>query len=469
MSANFYELLKYAATGIASPDMTAYDKMRALAIAEGRPSHGIRFGFKIDKSESDPLKAVIYTHDAVTMTPAYMDYENDIFSYGSWDNVWFIKNSYPVALNLDGTEEYRLDPNDYTKKSDGTSSDIQYVLQTEEPSNWSTQWKQYYTKNGDDYIKNHQSSAPTWTEDTFYTLTSTFDGNFMMAFPKIYFKRYEDSSYNYVEVSDRKLNSSFKAYAHTNELGDEVDYIYLPLFKGCVIDNKLRSLPGKIPSGNTTATDDLNAATALGTGWYFWDHSSREMICDLLTLIGRSIDSQVTFGRGQDSGYDSSDTVTYGKLPTGTLIKKGLFYGSNVVTNEVKVFGMEGFWGNRWDRILGLILADGVWKVKMTPPYNLTGSSFNTLDLATYPVPIFNNYLKRVTTSEYGSLSAEVGNGATASTYFSDYFYQNQSGTRVAIYGGSCGSGRSAGFRCVRVDFAASNSHWGFGASPIYK
>lgn len=35
MSASFYDLLKYAATGIASPDMTAYDKMRALAMAGG--------------------------------------------------------------------------------------------------------------------------------------------------------------------------------------------------------------------------------------------------------------------------------------------------------------------------------------------------------------------------------------------------------------------------------------------------
>lgn len=35
MSANFYELLKYAATGIASPDMTYYDRMRASALMGG--------------------------------------------------------------------------------------------------------------------------------------------------------------------------------------------------------------------------------------------------------------------------------------------------------------------------------------------------------------------------------------------------------------------------------------------------
>ena len=35
MSASFYDLLKYAKTGIASPEMTAYDKMRALSMAGG--------------------------------------------------------------------------------------------------------------------------------------------------------------------------------------------------------------------------------------------------------------------------------------------------------------------------------------------------------------------------------------------------------------------------------------------------
>lgn len=35
MSANFYDLLKYAATGIASPEMTYFDKMRALSMAGG--------------------------------------------------------------------------------------------------------------------------------------------------------------------------------------------------------------------------------------------------------------------------------------------------------------------------------------------------------------------------------------------------------------------------------------------------
>ena len=466
MSASYFDLLKYAATGIASPDMTAFDKMRASTLEVHAKK--IHYGFKIDKSNDNSEDAVIYTHDAVTMTPAHMDFTNDRFDYGSWGNAFFVRDCYPVALNLDGTIAYRLDPDDYTKKMDGTPSDIFYELLATEPSDWSTQWKQYYTKSGDEYVLNSQSSAPTFATDTYYKLTysSSFTGNFMMAFPKVWFYRHEDSQYNYIEISNHRLSDDWKCYAHINASGQEVDFIYLPLFKGVIKDSKLRSLPGQIPQGNTTATDEVNAATALGSRWQIWDHSSAELINDLLTLMSKSIDSQGRFGQGRSSGYDPTDTVTYGKLQTGTLIKKGKFHGYSATTKEVKVFGIEGFWGNRWDRLQGMLLVNNVWQIKMTPPYNFTGTDFVTLSNA--EVPAVNEYLSKVQTSEYGSIPASITNGSSTK-YFKDYFYKAATDTRVARRGGHCNYGGNAGFRYVNVGDAASNSAWHIGASPVYK
>ena len=429
----------------------------------------IHFGFKIDKTNDNSDTAVTYTHDAITMTPAVMNFTTGEFNYGSWENVWFVKNAYPVALNLDGTEAYKLNPDDYTKKDDGTDSDIQFVLLTEAPSDWSTQWKQYYTKDANDnYELNSQSSAPTFAQDTYYKLTynSSFTGNFMMAFPKVWFYRHEDSQYNYIEISNYKLSDDWKCYAHVNASGQEVDFIYLPLFKGVIKDSKLRSLPGQIPQGNTTATDEVNAATALGSRWQIWDHSSVELINDLLVLMSKSIDSQGKFGKGRESGYDSSDTVTYGKLQTGTLVKGGKFKGFSSSYKEVKVFGIEGFWANRWDRLQGMLLVDNVWKIKMTPPYNFTGTDFVTLSSAS--VPSGNGYLSKVQTSQYGSIPASIEGGAS-SKFYKDYFYKTATSTRVAIRGGTCGSGASCGFRYVHLNSAASYSAWSFGASPVYK
>ena len=428
----------------------------------------IRYGFKINKTNDNSDTAVTYTYDAVTMTPAAMNFTTGEFNYGSWANAWFVRDAYPVALNLDGTEAYRLDPDDYTKKTDGTASDIQFILLSEEPSDWSTQWKQYYTKDANDnYELNAQSSAPTFALNTYYKLSyGGFQGNFMVAFPRVYFRRTEDATYNYVEISNHKLGDDWYAYAHVNSSGNEVKRIYLPLFKGVIVDSKLRSVPGVIPQGGTTASAEVTAASALGSRWQIWDHSSAEMINDLLILMSKSIDSQGKFGKGRESGYDSGDTVTYGKLQTGTLVKGGKFKGFSSSYKEVKVFGMEGFWANRWDRLQGMLLVDNVWKIKMTPPYNFTGTDFITLSSAS--VPSGNGYLSKVQTSQYGSIPASIEGGAS-SKFYKDYFYKTATSTRVALRGGACNRGANCGFRYVSVYSAASTSGWNIGASPLYK
>ena len=50
------------------------------------------------------------------------------------------------------------------KKSEATG----YTLLTSQPANWSTNYEDYYTKNGNNYIKVTGSSAPTWSANTYY-------------------------------------------------------------------------------------------------------------------------------------------------------------------------------------------------------------------------------------------------------------------------------------------------------------
>ena len=78
------------------------------------------YGWHVDPSISDPAQAVTYLADAVGKTPAAMGASS--FSYGDWADAFFMPR--PCMLRSDGTVAYYLDPNDYTKKADGSSSDV---------------------------------------------------------------------------------------------------------------------------------------------------------------------------------------------------------------------------------------------------------------------------------------------------------------------------------------------------------
>lgn len=44
-----------------------------------------------------------------------------------------------------------------------------YTALSEQPADWSTNYKQYYTKTGNDYVAVTGESAPSWTADTYYS------------------------------------------------------------------------------------------------------------------------------------------------------------------------------------------------------------------------------------------------------------------------------------------------------------
>ena len=94
-----------------------------LQVADAiRGDKGVVYGFHVNGNESNPAAMVTYLKDAVGMTPAKMNYTADCFDYGSWQDAFFMPR--PCMLKYDGTVDYYLDPDDYSKKEDGTASDV---------------------------------------------------------------------------------------------------------------------------------------------------------------------------------------------------------------------------------------------------------------------------------------------------------------------------------------------------------
>lgn len=79
------------------------------------------YGVRIDKNNSDPETRVTYIGDAVGFTP--MRGNNGNFQWGSWQSVFESFEIRPCVLK-NKQVQYYLDPNDFTKKIDGSPADL---------------------------------------------------------------------------------------------------------------------------------------------------------------------------------------------------------------------------------------------------------------------------------------------------------------------------------------------------------
>ena len=397
---------------------------------------GTIYGFHIDSSEGDPAACVTYLADAVGMTPVQMNFSTGKFNWGSWRDAFFLPR--PCMLKYDGTVDYYLDPDDYSKKYDGvTPSDV-----------------------ADD----------------------TYGGNVMIEWgqdgKKIWYKIIPDSGDNTsatVYIADYQVDEDFVAWSFINNQGEMVDHFYTPAYNGTLDSaGRLRSISGKGYAAlcqSKTAAQEIAAAELNNPGsdklWFTEVYSDVILIDLLLILMGKSLNTQAVFGNGRINQASAAANM----IGTGTMDTRGLFWGSNGNNDGVKVFGMENWWGNQWRRYAGHMLIDFIHKYKMTrgkqdgstaEDYNTTGSGY----LTGAEAPQTNNY---VTKMEFDANQfATKAVGGSSATFWCDYWYQ-ASGTRYAIRGGVCYGGLSVGAFCVDLSSAPAGTYWNVGSAPSCK
>lgn len=397
------------------------------------------YAFHVDGDESDPSDAVTYLHDAVGMTPAGMDYVNDRFDWGSWGDAFFIPR--PCMLKNDGTVDYYLDPDDYTKKADGTASDV---------------------------------------------ADATYGGNAMMEWgrdgKKIWIKIVPDegeTKSGTVCISDEQIDADFHAWPFVDSAGNVADHFYTAIYNGSVTNSVMRSLSGQQVSKSLNASENRTAAQANNPSgsdaWDVLDYGEWLTINILLTLIAKTLDTQSAYGEGLHTG--GSEAVN-DAFRTGVHDAKGLFYGTNsgaasTYTNASKVFGMENWWGFQWKWLLGYILSAGTQKLKLTKStvdgtttadYNTDGSGYISIPDAT-PSGASGGYISESVFSASG-IAPKAASG-TAATYWCDGLWFDNSGTRFALVGGSSSYGARVGAWYVNLNNDAANRNWNIGASLL--
>lgn len=391
------------------------------------------YGVHINSGDSNPSTSVRYLADAAGMTPARMNYTTGKFEYGSWGNAFFLPR--PCMLKTDGTVDYYLNENDYSKKADGTASDIANV--------------------------NYDGNAMMeWGDGTnlIWWKIEPDKGNPNSA--SLYVANYQaDKDFNNLNFID--INSNEKAH------------FYTPIYNGSLdSNNKLRSISGQIVIKSKTASQEMTYARANGTGYEIEQYVDRLLINILLIIMGKSTETQDVFGRGM-----SSET-TYGEaflLKTGTMNSKGLFWGENAGEAGVKVFGMENYYGNQYRRTVGLILANGTAKVKLSPSvkdgssatnYNTDGTGYIEIPNST-PSGTNGGYIRDMLYTALGMFPTVIT--GSSSTYYPDGCRFNIAIIAFAIFGGTLSEGRHCGALNVFLDAKATRWGWDVGASLSYK
>lgn len=404
----------------------AWIDVAAKQYDNGEWKRPIIYGWHVDPSISDSSNAVTYLEEAVGKTPAAMGAES--FSYGDWENAFFMPK--PCMLRSDGTVAYYLNPNDYTKKADGTASDV---------------------------------------------ANENFDGNAMMEWPLIWYKfeGTETDGEGYFYVSNVKIDNTYHCWCNIDSQNNITPHFYTAIYNGTGT-TKLRSISGVVltpanGSGSTNATQEETMAlannTTNGVEWYTEVWCDRLLINALLVLMGKSLNTQAVFGRGLDTGGQEAKEA----YVAGTLNNKGLFWGDTANgTSAVKVFGMENWWGCCRHRTAGCISVDRVLKIKLTygtadgsttVGYNQTGNGY----ISNGTIPSSNNYIRAMAYNQYGYMASNV-NGASSSTYYADWFHQN-TGTRGLMVGGTAGGGVDSGAFYFYLGSPPGSVYWSIGTT----
>lgn len=376
------------------------------------------------KTNLDPTGRVEYIGRNKNFRPMKMNMSTHIMDQGDWSNFDWLKNIAPCMVRYDGTMDYRLDPNDYTKKEDGTPSDIADL---------------------------------------------SYPGNAMVWIPKIYKYEYCVAGDRYILFSERKLSDDFIPEGFWDSEEKELEGQWIPMFYGTEdTEGRIRSMATGFPTKNKTADQQKAAIEKNGPRWKFYGGPIHETIHAMLILLSKSTDSQAAFGYGNCSGYNSDDTVNYGMLQNA-VIGGGMFYGSSDQKSLNKIFHsvMLGTY-QQYQRDPYVLLLNGVLKVSPYYKYDATGATYKDTGIRysetakdAWRYPHIRQYTKG-----FGSFPVEPFKGGVSLGYCEGFCFTIAS-VRMSLRFLNSWGGSIAGAGAVDLRYSPTYTEWNTGASPV--
>jgi len=257
------------------------------------------------------------------------------------------------------------------------------------------------------------------------TLTNDY---IMVQIPRVYYKhvrvdalgvesptgRYERILISPYPIAGFVLHNAFYARGH---LSTPPDHIYIGAYTGIISSTKLLSKSGVTSTVSQSMTAFETAAKANGSGFGIMDIHTLSLLKMLFVVEYASWNSQAVLGNGN---VGSSAQLNTGST-NANLASNGTWGTTANQTSGMCWRGIENFWGNIWQFIIGFNGYTDKYRI-----INPDGSGVYAATLAggsyiehTSPTPIWYN------NAQGGTLSGTAANGFSYG-YIKDFLFTDQ-------------------------------------------
>ena len=399
-------------------DKATLDKVWDAVSADGI------YGFIEHQSVLSPSERIEYIGLNKNFTPLTVDKSTGAVNYGSWGDFPIIKANKPWMVKDDGTPDYRLDESDYTKKEDGTASDVDNTSYAGGAFSWLMKiYKQEYLVGDDRYVK--FSFSPR-------------DG--------------------------------FEPVGFVDSSNKELEGVWIPMFYGSIVSTKMTSLSGTQPAASNQTSAEKTAIDNFSARAKFLGGPIIGTIVDLLLMFGKDCDLQGVYGKGNQDGYDATDPY-YG-VKANAVVGGGQFYGTADGKSLNKIFHsiVLGTY-QQWMRdpytacVSGKLYVSKNYTYDISTPsstYAATGIDYTSVGDTSWHYP--HRYRS---VSGFGNVPDEPPYNGSTALGGCDGFIVNAGITAVALRFGRCDYGAADGLRALYLNHTAAGAGWDLGAAIL--
>lgn len=294
-------------------------------------------------------------------------------------------------------------------------------------------------------------SDSNYFADGSSTSSYTSGYNWMVHFPKYYYKCEQDSSNTSkwkLFISDRKINDSYK----------EERECLIGIFEAYDAAMRLVSIPNVLSTASATITKFFTWAQHNGTNWGLIDYRAHKTIANMFackygnTNINTSNSSIPCSGGTKD--YDSGHT--------GNTLSLGNTDGLN--SGSSNFLGIEDCYYSKYEFVQGInIVADRTWvvydgglKVDTTAADLISAGYTNVRTIGT--AGSSSGWITGISHGEYADVMPTAAGGGSSTTYYADYYYQNP-GNLVFFRSGNSEDGSNCGVFFSYADSSSSRSY----------